>query len=316
MSEILTVTVNPAIDVATSVDRVLPDMKLRCGPARIDPGGGGINVARAISRFGGSAKAIIAVGGPSGNSLVEMVRSDGVTAVPVSMTGNTRQNLAVTDNQTHEQFRFSLQSDQWSASDEENVIATIAKHASKGGFVVLSGGLAPGMTLDFHRRVKSALAARTRKILIDTCDPALSHLVVETCDPFHCLRLDKNEAAVAAGQDTLTRDESFAFGTELVKRGVAQIVVIGQGAEGSLLVSRDHRLFCQAARVPIVSKIGAGDAFVGALALSLAQGKSQSIALQWGVAAASATVSTEGTSLCTREAVEALLPRCPVEEVP
>ena len=50
MSRILTVTLNPALDLATEVETVTPDVKLRCTAARADPGGGGLNVARAITQ--------------------------------------------------------------------------------------------------------------------------------------------------------------------------------------------------------------------------------------------------------------------------
>ena len=48
MTDIVTLTMNPAIDLSTSVDRVVPVRKLRCEGLRRDPGGGGINVARVV----------------------------------------------------------------------------------------------------------------------------------------------------------------------------------------------------------------------------------------------------------------------------
>lgn len=313
MTEILTVSVNPAIDVATSTDHVVPDRKLKCGPARVDPGGGGINVARMITRLEGDAKAIIAVGGSTGETLISMVQAEGVTAVPVTVTGQTRQNLAVTDARTGEQYRFSLRSDEWNTTDEINIIDAIKSNASDDGYVVLSGGIAPGMSVGFYGQVQTELRAVTDKIIVDTCDPALSHLVAQTRVPFHILRLDQGEAAVAAQRDLGTILDVFEFGTDLINRGVAEIVVIGRGGEGSLLVSGDQRIFCHAPKIPVKSKIGAGDALVGALSLSLSRGQSIELSLRWGVAAACATVTTEGTALCTLQAAKALLPHCCIE---
>jgi len=313
MTEILTVTVNPAIDVSTSTDHVEPDRKLRCGAARIDPGGGGINVARAITKLGGGAKAVIGVGGATGDRLVSMVLAEGVTPVAVSVTGQTRQNLAVTDNQSGEQYRFSLQGDLWSAADEVSVIDATRLHASRDGIVVLSGGLAHGMSADFHGRVQTRLSSITNKIIVDTCESALSHLLAHTHTPFHVLRIDQHEAAMAVGHDLGAITDGIQFGADLIDRGVAEIVVIGRGAKGSLLVSRDRRMFCHAAKVSVKSKIGAGDAFVGGFTLSLSRAEPLDRALQWGVAAACATVETEGTALCTLPAVEGILPQCRVE---
>lgn len=315
MTEILTVTVNPAIDVATSTDHVVPGPKLRCGPARIDPGGGGINVARTVTKLGGHAKAVFAVGGENGLQLIDMVRAEGVTPIPVTVAGQTRQNLAVTDLQSGEQYRFSLRGDQWREKDQTKIIDVITAHAAVDGFVVLSGGIAPGMSAGFHGQVQTALKPLSNKIIVDTCEPALSHLISRARIPFHLLRLDQQEAALAAGRDLGSVEESFAYAADLVGRGVARTVIIGRGADGSLLVTQDQRLFCHAAKVPVQSKIGAGDAFVGGLTFGLSRAQSLSDALQWGVAAATATVSTPGTALCTLEAVKSLIPHCRVETV-
>lgn len=315
MTEILTVTVNPAIDIATATDHVMPGPKLKCGPTRLDPGGGGINVARAITKFGGDATAVVAVGGATGEQLISMVRADGVTSIPVTVTGQTRQNLAVTDTQSGAQYRFSLPGDQLSPQDETNIINAIKANASRDGFVVLSGGIAPGMSVGFHGRVQTELSAITNKIVVDTCDPALSHLIAAPDSPFHVLRLDQHEAALAARRNLHTLHECFEFAADLITRRVAKIVVIGRGSKGSLMASQDRQLFGHAAKVAVKSKIGAGDAFVGGLTLHLSRGEPLERALQWGVAAACATVGTEGTALCTLQAVETLLPQCRIEEI-
>ncbi len=218
MPEILTVTVNPAIDVATSTDHVVPGPKLKCGPTRVDPGGGGINVARVIARFGGDAKAVVAVGGATGEQLISMVRADGVSPIPVWVSGQTRQNLAVIDTQSGEQYRFSLPGDQWNAKDYTKFIRAIKANAEQDSFVVLSGGIAPGMPVEFLGRVQSELTALTNNIIVDTCDPSLSHLIAEQHTPFHVLRLDQNEAAAAARRDLGSLQDCFEFASDLIAR--------------------------------------------------------------------------------------------------
>jgi 6-phosphofructokinase 2 len=74
---ILTVTLNPALDLETRTAALVPGHKLRCAPPRVDPGGGGINVARAIHVLGGEARAAVAVGGPVGAGLVDRMTAAG-----------------------------------------------------------------------------------------------------------------------------------------------------------------------------------------------------------------------------------------------
>ena len=81
MGAIVTLTMNPALDIATSTDRVVPTHKLRCAPPRYDPGGGGINVARAVHALGGDAVAIFPVGGPAGEMIRHLLDEEGVLII-------------------------------------------------------------------------------------------------------------------------------------------------------------------------------------------------------------------------------------------
>src|ERR1700740_169478 len=97
MSDIVTVTLNPALDISTSVDRVVDTRKLRCSPARRDPGGGGINVARVITRLGGRCAAVYLAGGSPGQAL-EQLLVGGLDAPPryLVISGSLLPSVPVT----------------------------------------------------------------------------------------------------------------------------------------------------------------------------------------------------------------------------
>jgi 6-phosphofructokinase 2 len=310
MIDILTVTLNPAIDIATSVDQVIAGPKLHCAPPRIDPGGGGVNAARAIKKLGGASTALVAVGGETGDQLLTLLKAEQVDTLPVRVSARTRQNFAVTDNATDAQYRFGLPGQPLSQSDAAHVLDGIADATPKNGFVVLSGSIAPGLPVDFPSTIQNRIADRTDRLVVDTSGPALLHLLAHPAAPVYLLRIDQNEARGAAGHSLKTVQSSMDFAASLVHRGVAKIIVTGRGNVGSIMVTKDQCVFCQAPKVPVLSKIGAGDALVGALTLSLSRGDPLEQALRWGVASASATVKTKGTALCDLEDVERLLPLC------
>ena len=162
-------------------------------------------------------------------------------------------------------------------------------------------------------RIITATQYKAPKVIIDTSGVALDYLIAHPTVPVHLLRIDQKEAAEAAAHPLYTTADSVNFADELVARRVAETVVTGRGAEGSVLVGRDHRLICRPPAAPIRSMIGAGDAFVGAMTLALARGEDLSQALRWGVAAASATVSTEGTALCDIDTATARFAQCEIE---
>jgi len=315
MRRILTITLNPAVDLATSIERVVAGPKLYCKAPRVDPGGGGVNAARAIRKLGGQVTALVAVGGAMGEQLLQLLAAEDVLALAVHVRGETRQSFAVTDETTGEQFRFSVPGETMNAGDSASLLSAIAQAAPREGYVVLSGGVTPGLDDDFPQQVLEAIAPRTEKLVVDTSKAALAHLLAAPGKPVHVLRLDQREAEQAAGHEMASVADSLAFAQDLIARGVAEIVVGGRGAEGSVLATREQRFFCRAPYVEVQSKIGAGDAFTGALTLALTRGEALDQALRWGVAAASATVGTEGTALFERGQVEALLPQCEVQAV-
>lgn len=312
MTAILTITLNPTVDIATEADTVEPERKLRCSRPKTDPGGGGINVSRAITLLGGHSTAFVAVGGPLGDKLVHLLAEAGIGLAPFPAPGETRQSFSVTDQSTGAQYRFVMPGPLWPRRSVDAALSRIARAAPKGGIVVLSGSQPPGVPVDFPTRLTSRIARAGARLLLDTSGKPLHHLCRASARPAYVLRMDEDEAEGLAGRPLPTRDASADFAQSLVTRGLAQIVIVARGADGSVMATADHRWHCAAAKVPVVSKVGAGDSFVGALALALSRGDELPRALQFGVAAASAAVMTEATQLCRPSDVRRLLPQCVV----
>ncbi|WP_414897213.1 1-phosphofructokinase family hexose kinase [Rhodovulum sp. YEN HP10] len=315
MHDILTVTLNPTVDLSTSVAHVVPGDKLRCAPPVTDPGGGGINVSRAIRLLGGESLALVALGGHNGDKLRALLEHEGIRLIPLVAPGETRMSLAVTDSATGEQFRFVLPGPIWNEAGLKATLAAVTTAVPEAGYVVVSGSLPRGLPEDLTERVCAKIGTRGARVIADTSGPALTRLAEARDAVPYVLRMDGLEAEELAGRALPDRKDSVDFASELVARGVAQVVVIARGAEGNVLAAEGLRLHVAAARVPVRSLVGAGDSFVGAFVLALARDEGLARALQWGAAAASAAVMTDATALCTREDTEALLERCAVTEL-
>lgn len=307
MTPILTITLNPAIDAATSVDAMRAGVKLRCGPVRRDPGGGGVNVARVITRLGGDAVAWLALGGPTGARLQTMLQAEGVPTAPFTGTGETRQNLSVFDA-AGQAYRLSLPGPDWSEPDVSAALDDLTRRGH-GDLSVLSGSLPPGVPLEFPARLARALPGY--RLIVDIPTAPLRALAASPPDtPYFCLRMDADEAAGLASRPLPDPAATRDFARSLIARGIADTVIIARGAAGSVLVTADSAWTCAPPAVSVVSKIGAGDSFVAAFALSIAQGAAAPDALAHGAAAAAACVMTPGTDLCHKDDVDTLRPDC------
>lgn len=309
-TDILTITLNPTVDFSTSAPKVFPDRKLRCAEPTIDPGGGGINVARAIRILGGQATSLIAIGGPTGARLLELLALEGVPTVAFQGPGETRQSMSVIDEETGAQYRFVMPGPSWSDADVERGLRSIDGAAGGGTLVVLSGSQPPGVAKDFPTILARHVAGRDARLIVDTSGPALHHLVEEPRKAIFALRMDGEEAEGLAGRPLPGREDTADFARSIVDRGVARTVIVARGADGSVLASETGRWHSVSPPVEVDSRVGAGDSFVGAFTLAIAQGKPPEVALAHGTAAATSACTTEGTSLCRPEDVEALLPDC------
>jgi 6-phosphofructokinase 2 len=314
MQSILTITTNPAVDMATSVAQVVAGPKLRCKPPRWDAGGGGVNVARAIKKLGGDALALVAVGGPLGDRLLSLLDAEDVSHLAIPVSAETRISFAVTDEESGEQFRFGVPGDALTKAEGAILLDKITGAARNHTLVVYSGSIAPGLPHDFVGQIQSAISDQGTRLVVDTSAAALAQLLARPEGVF-VLRLDLSEAEAAAQHPLTTIESCRQFALSLVEKGVAEIVVLGRGADGSVLVSKDIQIHAWGPKVPVRSKIGAGDTFVGAFTLGLARGESLPKALMRGVAGASATVQTEGTELCVGEDADAIFAQCDYVEL-
>ena len=315
MPAILTVTLNPTVDLSTAAESVVPGLKLRCDAPQVDPGGGGINVSRAIKLLGGRSTALVAIGGASGARLLELLTKEGIATIGFQGPGETRLSLSVTERATNDQFRFVLPGPDWSEGDVGRAIDTIDQATGSDTLVVLSGSQPPGVAKNFPAILAGHVAERAARLIVDTSGPALFNLVEAPHPAIHVLRMDGEEAEELAGRTLPHPSDSADFAQGLVRQGVASIVIVARGADGSVLASEAGRWHAVSPPVEVVSKVGAGDSFVGAFTYALARGDSLADCLRWGVAAASAAVTTEATRLCDRDTTERLMAGCPAREV-
>jgi 6-phosphofructokinase 2 len=301
-SRILTVTLNPALDVTTTTARLLPQRKLRCDAPRYDPGGGGINVSRVIKELGGESMAFAALGGRTGAQMKRMLSASGLDVEAWRSKGDTRFSMTVMEEETGLHYRFVLPGPEQTVASADRLLRRLGERAAGGyGFIVGSGSLPPGLPIDFYGRLAEIARANGSKLILDTHGDALREAL-----PYRpwLIRLNHHEAQELVGGDEDRAAHELA--RELVQRGSAEIAIVALGERGAFLVSADHSIEIAPPHMEVRSMVGAGDSFVGALTLGLSRGWPIDEATRYGVAAAAAAVTTEATQLCEAATVEAI----------
>ncbi len=310
MQDILTVTFNPAVDMSTSTPSVIAGPKLRCEEPVFNAGGGGINVSRAIRILGGHSRAFVAAGGTAGVKLGDLLAEEGIARIPYPAPGETRTNVAVIEGESGDQFRYVMPGPTWRETDCDLMLDNLCAMVSPSGLLVLSGSLAPGMPVDTTRQIMAKLGAAGPKVICDISGAPLMDLCSHGGCGLEVLRMDHDEAEEIEGGPLTSREDSARFAQGLVEKDVARTVIVARGPDGSVLATADTCVHASGLDVPVDSKVGAGDSFVGAFALAMAMGKDATAALQWGTTAATSAVTTPARELCRKADFERYLPEC------
>jgi 6-phosphofructokinase 2 len=301
-AQIVTLTMNPALDITTSIDAVRPTDKLRCGTTRYDPGGGGINVARIAHVLGGSVSAVFPAGGPTGGLVVSLLNDARVPCRQIAIAASTRESFTVNEESTGQQYRFVLPGPRLTFTEQARCLDELRMAAESAEFVVASGSLPSGVPPDYYQRVADVCRDLGARFILDTSGGGLQHV----SSGVYLLKVSVRELRGRVGRPLATESEQFAAAQELVESGCAQVALVSVGSHGALLATRrtGHRF----SAIPMRggSGVGAGDAMVAATTIGLSRGWPLVKSVRLGIAAGAAMLMTPGTAACSRADVEKL----------
>lgn len=308
MDPIVTITFHPCIDVHVTVPALVPEIKMSCSAPLLQPGGGGINVARAVRKLGGNATAIYMAGGENGEKLTGMLEEEGIRSIVLEAAGNTRENLIIKDEASGGQYRFNLPGPAVRLSTLMELLALL--RGEEGiQFLVVSGSVAPGMSLEIFDKLAAIAERKKIKMIIDTSGEALRATLRRGT---YLLKLSVHELISLSepGEREKTVEE---LALQLIARGSCSVIVVSMGADGALLVTRDAVRHIPAPVVKVIGTVGAGDSLLAGIVLSLQRGKNLEEAVAYGCLCGSAATTRPGTSLCTLQDVESLqtIDACP-----
>ncbi|MBV8522933.1 MAG: 1-phosphofructokinase family hexose kinase [Acetobacteraceae bacterium] len=297
----ITLTLNPAVDVATEAEAVRPTHKIRTTNEHYDPGGGGINVARIVRKLGGEALALVLLGGVSGGLLEALLFEAGIPFRSFPIRGRSRMSLTVHERRTGLEYRFVAEGPEIRQDEWEPVLAALDEFP--GDWLVASGSLPRGVPADLYAQIARRAARHGQHVVLDCAGTPLRAAL--GCG-LTLIKPSLRELEDLLGRELRDPGTQEAEALALVHSGAAEIVALTLGAEGAIIASKAGVFHLPAPAVPVISSVGAGDSFVAGMTLGLARGASLEDAAAWGIAAGSATVSSYGTAGLTRESVEAL----------
>lgn len=278
---IVTLTLNPSVDRTVEVDTLARGEVTRAMGGRVDPGGKGINVSRALATHGLPTRAVVTLGGAEGEQLVTLLRDTGIEIVPVRIRGAIRSNITIVepDGTTTKINEPGAEL----STDELNSVFDAVRHAVESAdWLVASGSLPPGTPASVYADLVRSLSDSGTRVAIDTSGPALE--AVLAAGPA-LVKPNRDELAEATGVRLVTIADVVEAACRLRDRG-ARAVLASLGADGAVLVDDDGAIHGQTPAVSPLSSVGAGDAMLaGFLAGGGAGARALTQGLAWGAAA-------------------------------
>jgi 6-phosphofructokinase 2 len=298
---ILTITLNPCVDKSSTVQTLKPESKLRCTEIVNEPGGGGINVSKALKKLGAASVALFPAGGNNGNMLCSLLDEEGIPFHAVDSQVETRENWVVLETGNNNQYRFTFPG----REVQETTILTLVDHIRSFSptFVVASGSLPPGLPDHFYGLIVKNATAVGAKCIVDTSGTALEALKGKGA---YLIKPNIGELCNLLQVTSLNHDEVSSAAQQIITDGYASIVAVSMGPKGAWLVTKDEKHFAAAPPVEKRSTVGAGDSMVAGITYMLQQNQPLQQAVAFGVACGSAATMNEGTQLFKKEDAERL----------
>lgn len=295
MANIVTITLNPALDKSISVPELVPEKKLRALSSKVEPGGGGINISRALKKLSVVSEAIILSGGYTGKTLEALLAKEQVAFTAIETEGDTRENFVVFDEDKKLQYRFGMPGE--SVSDQElGLLMQAIGNCAHADYVVVSGSLPPGTSTSVFHEIAIIAQQLNAKLIVDTSGDGLKAAVKEG---LYLIKPNLRELASLVGKEWIDIADVIVTARQVIESGACKAMAVSMGADGAMLITATEHYKAVAPQAPVLSTVGAGDSMVAGMLAALTKGWGWEQVLQYGVAAGSAATLHKGTELCS-----------------
>ena len=311
MKKIITVTLNPAMDKTIKVDKLELGRVNRISDVRYDIGGKGINVSEVLMSFGIKSIATGFLGGHHAETFKSQLMKKGIETKFFKILESTRTNTKIIDTATGVCTDINEPGPHIPEEVLERFIQSFKIMCRKDDIIVLTGGASQSVPRDIYKTLTEIAKSQGGFVILDADGDLLKHGVEAGPD---IIKPNQYEFCQLDNKENLTKDEMLELAERLRANGVGKIL-ISLGSKGAMYITKYGTYYAPSVDVDVISPVGAGDAMVAALVHSRLQGLDDEQTLRYAVACGAATVTLEGTQVCTAAQVNKLLPKVKIRTI-
>ncbi len=308
--DVITVTLNPAIDRTLTIPHFAPGAVNRVESVRSTAGGKGVNVASALADYGCSVAVTGFLGRENSISFEELFERKQIEDHFILIAGETRVGIKVVDPSRQETTDINFPG----PAIEEVQIAVLRRHLHQlseigNSWFVLAGSVPPGVPAGIYGELCQLLKERGQKVALDTSGEALR--LGLKAGP-HLAKPNLQELETLTGRKLSSHAEIIDAARGLVESGV-ELVAVSMGADGAIFVTADEAVLARPPGIPVKSTVGAGDAMVAGIVAGRLGGLSLTECARMGTAFSLEALSRGESGVGSHATIEAFMEEVTVE---
>ena len=306
--KIITLTLNPAIDMHCYAENFEPFHENLAKITSTDAGGKGVNISRALTLNGVDNLALVVLGSENGKSFADSLKADGMELAEIYVDGRIRENITLHTNNNPE-TRISFAG--FVATDEIiDKVEEMLCDVDENTIITLTGSNPKGMTIERVMKMVENFQAKGAKVVIDSRSFSKENLFASK--PW---LIKPNEEEIGMYTDIEVTDFASAAkaAKQIREQGIENVII--SSSKGAVIACAEGTFVAYAPKIKVVSTIGAGDSSIAGFIATAKQGKSYPEMLKNAVAFGSAACMTEGTRPPLASDVAACLSEASVEAI-
>lgn len=269
---ILTITMNPSVDISYRLNTLHMDDVNRCNDYQKTAGGKGLNVTRVIQQMDQPVIATGLIGGPLGIFIQEELDKQGISHKFSHIKGSTRNCIAILHDEG-KQTEILESGPSVSEVEQADFLTLYSDLIKKSEVVTMSGSLPQGVSNTFYADLLKLTAGET-KVILDSSGESLKQALLGKSKPY---AIKPNETEIAQLLNVSAEDMERIPVVELLEDPLFEgvpLIVVSKGADGALVKYHDELFVVSIPKVKAINPVGSGDSTVAGLAIGLLQDKS------------------------------------------
>lgn len=263
---ILTVTLNPSIDISYKLEDFIIDDVNRCKDTSKTPGGKGLNVSRVLKQLGTDISATGFIGGYNGEFLKAELEKLNIDTKFLNVKGNTRNCIAVLHG--GKQTEILESGDYISEEEQREFLRLFEDILTENSIITISGSMPLGIPADYYEKLIEIANRKGNRVIFDASGDNLRNIILNSENKPYAIKPNETEIQQIENKNLETEEKLIEYLKSDIFKGI-ELIIVSMGAEGALVKYKENIYNVEIPKIDVINPVGSGDSTVAGIAYGL-----------------------------------------------